>query len=62
MKYDLEVTYAGQTHVFTNLEHDDEALVGEDYLPRKTECVEENNGRIVDNFYENMILEIIRHE
>ena len=59
MKYDLAVRYAGQEVVFKDLEHDDEQLVDESYLPCETR--DENNGRIVENFFENVETEIRRH-
>lgn len=58
MKYDLEVCYACQKKVFTNLEHDDKGLVDESNHIGE----EENNGRIVDNFYANMDIAVIRHD
>jgi hypothetical protein len=61
MKYNLVVRYAGYELVFKNLEHDDEDLVDESYLPRQIQCVDENNGRMVENFFENVVLEIDRH-
>ena len=61
MKYDLVVRYAGQEMVFKDLEHDDEGLVDESYLPWQAQCIEENNGRMVENFFENVELEINRH-
>lgn len=62
MKYDLVVRYAGQELVFKDLEHDDEALVDEDTPSGQAWGVNENNVRIVENFYENVETEIMRHE
>lgn len=50
MKVNIEIEYAGQVVTFTNLEFDDEMLVDEDYLPRRQELMDENNGRIWENF------------
>ncbi len=59
MKYDLHIHYAGQELVFKNLEHDDEDLVDE---PGPLGFgIDENNGRMVENFFENVETEVRRH-
>lgn len=60
MKYDLEVTYAGQKVVFKDLEHEDEQLVDESTSSGQAWGVNENNGRIIENFMQNFMCEVKR--
>jgi len=61
MKYDLIVRYAGQEHIWKDLEMNDEIMLDESYGPGRNLAIMENNELCELNFVNHATLEIRRH-